>query len=100
MQGISNASSANPPVLQISIDGYWAGYYHRDLSPNLRFLAENGVRAEYLRSQYPTKTFPNHFSIVTVSYLCICDYMYKICTLCIQFIDSHFSYYTHTFMSK
>ena len=29
--------------------------------------AANGVRAEYMRSEYPTKTFPNHFSIVTVS---------------------------------
>ena len=100
MQGISNASSANPPVLQISLDGYWAGYYHRDLSTNLRFLAENGIRAEYLRSQYPTKTFPNHYSIVTVSYLWSYDHMYIIFTLCIQSIESHFSYNTHTFMSK
>ena len=25
-----------------------------------------GVKAEYMRSAYPTKTFPNHFTIVTV----------------------------------
>jgi predicted AlkP superfamily pyrophosphatase or phosphodiesterase len=64
-QTLKDEICANPPVLQISIDGYWAGYYPRDLNPNLHSLAENGVRAEYMRSQYPTKTFPNHFSIVT-----------------------------------
>ena len=25
-----------------------------------------GVKAEYMRSAYPTKTFPNHYTIVTV----------------------------------
>lgn len=59
--------SAKNPVMQISLDGYWSGYLARNRSYFLRSLASTGVRAEYLRSQYPTKTFPNHFSIVTVS---------------------------------
>ena len=28
-----------------------------------------GVQAEFVRSSFPTKTFPNHFTIVTVSNL-------------------------------
>ena len=64
--------SANNPVMQVSLDGYWSGYLARNRSYFLHSLASSGVRAEYLRSQYPTKTFPNHFSIVTVS----CAHMY------------------------
>ena len=33
----------------------------------LSVLASCGVHAPYMRSVYPTKTFPNHYSIVTVS---------------------------------
>ena len=33
-----------------------------------RFIAQKGVRAKYMRSQFPTKTFPNHYSIITVSH--------------------------------
>lgn len=29
--------------------------------------AANGVRAEYMQSCFPTKTFPNHYTLVTVS---------------------------------
>ena len=28
---------------------------------------DTGVRADYMRSQYPTQTFPNHYTIMTVS---------------------------------
>ena len=34
--------------------------------------ASEGVRAAYMRSVYPTKTFPNHYSIVTVSVAYYC----------------------------
>ena len=30
-------------------------------------LASNGVRANFLLPQFPTKTFPNHYSMATVS---------------------------------
>ena len=30
-------------------------------------LASCGVHVSYMRSIYPTKTFPNHYSIATVS---------------------------------
>jgi len=31
----------------------------------LATLAEHGVSAEYMISQFPTETFPNHYSIIT-----------------------------------
>ena len=38
------------------------------LNFSLSFVAETcGVHSQYLRPAYPTKTFPNHYTIVTVS---------------------------------
>lgn len=58
--------SNNPPIIHISWDGYRADYYKRMLNPNLQLLINTGVRAEYIRSQYPSQTFPNHYTIMTV----------------------------------
>ena len=62
--------SDNPPIIHVSLDGYRADYYKRMLNPNLQFVMDTGVRAEYMRSQYPTLTFPNHYTIMTVSGIC------------------------------
>ena len=54
-----------------SIDGLRPDYiYNRNASviPNLYSLINRGVMAEYMQSVFPTKTFPNHFSIVTGLY--------------------------------
>ena len=56
-----------PPVLLISIDGFRADYMLRNETPVLQKLADCGVSTEYMSSIYPTLTFPNHYSIVTVS---------------------------------
>jgi predicted AlkP superfamily pyrophosphatase or phosphodiesterase len=52
-------------VLLISIDGFRADYLDPATTPNLSALANRGVRAEALIPSFPTKTFPNHLSIVT-----------------------------------
>ena len=59
--------SDNPPIIHVSLDGYRADYYQRMLNPNLQFIIDTGVRADFMRSQYPTQTFPNHYTIMTVS---------------------------------
>ena len=59
--------SNDPPIIHVSLDGYRADYYKRMLNPNLQFIIDTGVRADYMRSQYPTQTFPNHYTIMTVS---------------------------------
>ncbi|KAK4534952.1 hypothetical protein CDCA_CDCA03G0977 [Cyanidium caldarium] len=77
-------------VLLVSLDGFRADYLDRQerpptagvrrasvsrtaadstyLAPNLRQLAARGFRAAYLEPVFPTKTFPNHQSIITGQY--------------------------------
>ncbi len=55
-------------VILISLDGFRADYLDRGRSPNLKRLADRGVRAEWLTPAFPTKTFPNHYTIVTGLY--------------------------------
>lgn len=60
--------SVSPPhaiVILISVDGFRWDYLDRHEAPNIRKLADNGVRAEGLIPQFPSKTFPNHYTIVT-----------------------------------
>jgi predicted AlkP superfamily pyrophosphatase or phosphodiesterase len=57
-----------PYVILISADGFrydLAEKYHAD---NLLRLREEGVSAEYMRSSYPSLTFPNHYSLATGLY--------------------------------
>ncbi len=55
-------------VVLLSIDGFRWDYMERARTPNLDSLAENGVRARSLIPCFPTKTFPNHYSMVTGLY--------------------------------
>ncbi len=52
-------------VILISIDGFRWDYLDRYQAPNLARLAAQGVRSEGLIPQFPSKTFPNHYTIVT-----------------------------------
>ncbi len=58
-------ASERPYVLLISLDGFRWDYIGRGLSPNIAWIAENGVEALSLEPVFPTKTFPTHYSIVT-----------------------------------
>jgi predicted AlkP superfamily pyrophosphatase or phosphodiesterase len=64
------AAHAHPPqrVLLISLDGFRWDYVNRAGAVRLRQLAANGVRAERLVPAFPSKTFPNHYTIVTGLY--------------------------------
>ncbi|XP_012590755.1 PREDICTED: ectonucleotide pyrophosphatase/phosphodiesterase family member 3 [Condylura cristata] len=59
-----------PPVILFSMDGFRAEYLHTwsTLMPNINKLKTCGLHSKYLRSAYPTKTFPNHYTIVTGLY--------------------------------
>jgi predicted AlkP superfamily pyrophosphatase or phosphodiesterase len=61
---------ANAPatVILISIDGWRWDYDSKAPAPNLRSLISRGVRAENLIPVFPSKTFPNHYTIVTGLY--------------------------------
>lgn len=54
-----------PYVILISLDGYRWDYTRRFEPPNLSRLIEEGVQAEGLIPCFPSKTFPNHYSIAT-----------------------------------
>ncbi|KYQ93587.1 type I phosphodiesterase/nucleotide pyrophosphatase family protein [Tieghemostelium lacteum] len=53
------------PLMVLSLDGFRWDYLDRGLTPNLDSLLLGGVRANYTTAQFPTKTFPNHYSIAT-----------------------------------
>ena len=55
-------------VLLVSLDGFRWDYLNRGITPNLSRVAREGVRAEALVPVFPTKTFPNHYTIVTGRY--------------------------------
>lgn len=48
----------------ISIDGFRPDYLDRGVTPVLSRLAAEGVRGA-MRPSFPTKTFPNHYTLVT-----------------------------------
>lgn len=53
-----------PVTLLISIDGFRPDYLDRRITPRLSALRAKGVFAA-MRPSFPTKTFPNHTTIVT-----------------------------------
>jgi predicted AlkP superfamily pyrophosphatase or phosphodiesterase len=57
-----------PLLIVISLDGFRWDYADRAPVPNLRSLIARGVRAKGLIPSFPSKTFPNHYTIVTGLY--------------------------------
>jgi len=55
-------------LILLSIDGFRWDYLDKYEAPTLRELAIHGVRADRLIASFPTKTFPNHYTIVTGLY--------------------------------
>ncbi len=56
------------PVVLVSLDAFAWDFMEKTATPNLDALAARGVRAERLIPVFPTKTFPNHYSLVTGLY--------------------------------
>ncbi len=57
-----------PYLILISLDGYRWDYTERFNPPNISKFIQEGVQAESLIPCFPTKTFPNHYSIATGMY--------------------------------
>lgn len=55
-------------VVILSMDAYRWDYPDIVHTPNLNAIAENGVKSQALIPCYPSKTFPNHYSIATGLY--------------------------------
>jgi predicted AlkP superfamily pyrophosphatase or phosphodiesterase len=57
-----------PTVILISLDGFRWDYLDKFKPPTLNRLAREGVRARWMIPSFPTKTFPNHYTIATGLY--------------------------------
>ncbi|WP_350288523.1 ectonucleotide pyrophosphatase/phosphodiesterase [uncultured Croceitalea sp.] len=64
----SKASQEKPYVILISLDGFRWDYVERFQPPNMVNFIKNGVQAESLIPAFPSKTFPNHYTIATGMY--------------------------------
>uniref|UniRef100_A0A0N5AC02 NUC domain-containing protein n=1 Tax=Syphacia muris TaxID=451379 RepID=A0A0N5AC02_9BILA len=57
-----------PPLLIISSDGFANSYLDFKITPTIQRLFDCGSGSTFLRPVFPSKTFPNHYSIVTGLY--------------------------------
>jgi predicted AlkP superfamily pyrophosphatase or phosphodiesterase len=69
---VSCATPPPPPpaelLILVSIDGFRWDYLRQYEAPVLQELATGGVHATRLTPSFPTKTFPNHYTLVTGLY--------------------------------
>ncbi|KEQ53524.1 ectonucleotide pyrophosphatase/phosphodiesterase [Sphingobium chlorophenolicum] len=61
---VAPAEQRQAVTILVSIDGFRPDYLERGVTPHLSALAAGGVEAA-MRPSFPTKTFPNHWAIVT-----------------------------------
>jgi predicted AlkP superfamily pyrophosphatase or phosphodiesterase len=61
------SSDLRPTVILVSFDGWRWDYTQKYPAPNLQRLVNRGVSAALIPS-FPSKTFPNHYTIVTGLY--------------------------------
>jgi len=59
------ASGPAGPLILISIDGFRWDYLQKYHPPTLSRLATGGVHATRMTPSFPSKTFPNHYTLVT-----------------------------------
>uniref|UniRef100_A0A8D3DK92 SMB domain-containing protein n=1 Tax=Scophthalmus maximus TaxID=52904 RepID=A0A8D3DK92_SCOMX len=64
------AGFIRPPLIMLSVDGFRASYLKKSKSviPNIHKLRSCGTSAPYMRPVYPSKTFPNLYTLATGLY--------------------------------
>jgi len=69
-----------PTLILVSIDGFRPDYLDRFETRNLHAIMDRGIHARYMIPSFPTKTYPNHYTIATGLYPAhhgiIANYMY------------------------
>ncbi|XP_048842180.1 ectonucleotide pyrophosphatase/phosphodiesterase family member 5 [Brienomyrus brachyistius] len=55
-------------LLLVSFDGFRWDYLHRVPTPNFDALIKDGVQVERVENVFVTKTFPNHYTMITGLY--------------------------------
>ncbi|MCP9768317.1 alkaline phosphatase family protein [Lacihabitans sp. LS3-19] len=64
----NEASLQKPYVIMVSIDGFRHDYAEKYQAKNILKIAEEGSSSTRLIPSFPSKTFPNHYSLVTGLY--------------------------------
>ncbi len=62
------SSAKKQYVVMLSMDGFRWDYASRVETTHLDQIAAAGVKAEYVKPVFPTKTFPNHYAMATGLY--------------------------------
>ncbi|KAL0962325.1 hypothetical protein UPYG_G00338650 [Umbra pygmaea] len=64
------AGYIRPPLIMVSVDGFRASYMKKGKAviPNMEKLRTCGTHAPYMRPVYPSKTFPNLYTLATGLY--------------------------------
>ncbi|XP_014675768.1 PREDICTED: ectonucleotide pyrophosphatase/phosphodiesterase family member 5-like [Priapulus caudatus] len=66
--GADASSSTHPLLLIVSFDGFRYDYLDKTNTPNFDALIADGVKAKWMEASFPTKTFPNHYTLATGLY--------------------------------
>ncbi|XP_034006312.1 ectonucleotide pyrophosphatase/phosphodiesterase family member 5 [Trematomus bernacchii] len=64
----SHSAKERPKLLLVSFDGFRWDYINRVPTLNFHNIIDNGVMVEHVENVYITKTYPNHYSLVTGLY--------------------------------
>uniref|UniRef100_A0A1I7W2V1 NUC domain-containing protein n=1 Tax=Loa loa TaxID=7209 RepID=A0A1I7W2V1_LOALO len=59
---------AKTPLLIISLDGFRNSYMEQNITPAIDSLFYCGTHSKYMLPSFPSKTFPNHYTIATGLY--------------------------------
>lgn len=65
LQTWSSQQDEQSQLLLVSFDGFRWDYVNRVPTPNFRALIDEGVQVEQVENTYITKTYPNHYTLVT-----------------------------------
>jgi predicted AlkP superfamily pyrophosphatase or phosphodiesterase len=66
--GQQKINDLKPTVILISLDGFRYDYVDKYKPTAIAELARTGVRAKWMIPSFPTKTFPNHYTVATGLY--------------------------------
>lgn len=64
----SAVSDTDPILIVVSYDAFRNEYFQRGVTNYMNKHRVDNTYADYIRNVFPTKTFPNHFSIATGLY--------------------------------
>ncbi|XP_051880098.1 bis(5'-adenosyl)-triphosphatase enpp4 [Pristis pectinata] len=80
----SATNNSEVRLLLVSFDGFRASYLERYTFPNLQKMITDGALVKHVKNVFVTKTFPDHYSIVTGRYAeshgIVANYMYDTAT--------------------